>query len=235
MGIAYNTSIVRDGLVLHLDAANVKSYPGSGTDITDTSTYKIAAGLYNGASYDANEKSFLFDGTDDNIGILSIPSHLELMANKSLCFFVKSNGTGDLGAALIRAGLGYDLIYSLFFHRVDKKIYYHWYDGSSFQAVYSSNNVVSINQWHYCCCSVEGTAITFYVDGVSVGTGSVTTPQGIIASSRIGIGATRSGTSTGTTAQDFGGHISVAQIYNRALSQSEIRQNFEAMRGRYGI
>lgn len=30
MGIAYNTSIVRDGLVLHLDAANPKSYPGTG-------------------------------------------------------------------------------------------------------------------------------------------------------------------------------------------------------------
>ena len=37
MGIAYNSSIVRDGLVLHLDAANPKSYPGSGTVWKDLS------------------------------------------------------------------------------------------------------------------------------------------------------------------------------------------------------
>ena len=37
MGIAYNPSIVRDGLVLYLDAANPKSYPGSGTTWTDLS------------------------------------------------------------------------------------------------------------------------------------------------------------------------------------------------------
>ena len=37
MSIAYNTSIVRDGLVLQLDAANVKSYPGTGTTWYDLS------------------------------------------------------------------------------------------------------------------------------------------------------------------------------------------------------
>jgi hypothetical protein len=37
MAISYNTSIVRDGLVLCLDAANVKSYPGSGTNFFDLS------------------------------------------------------------------------------------------------------------------------------------------------------------------------------------------------------
>ena len=37
MSIAYNTSIVRDGLILCLDAANVKSYPGSGSVFNDIS------------------------------------------------------------------------------------------------------------------------------------------------------------------------------------------------------
>jgi hypothetical protein len=37
MGIAYNPRTITDGLVLCLDAANSKSYPGSGTTWTDLS------------------------------------------------------------------------------------------------------------------------------------------------------------------------------------------------------
>ena len=48
MGIAYNTSIVRDGLVLHLDAANKKSYPGSGTVWSDLSGNDRNGTLLNG-------------------------------------------------------------------------------------------------------------------------------------------------------------------------------------------
>ena len=57
MGIVYNTSIIRDGLVLHLDAANVKSYPGSGTTWTDLTGNSYNGQLVNTAtniSYDTN-------------------------------------------------------------------------------------------------------------------------------------------------------------------------------------
>ena len=50
MGIGYNTSVVRDGLVLYLDAANSKSYPGSGTtwfDLTGNNNNAILNGNVN--------------------------------------------------------------------------------------------------------------------------------------------------------------------------------------------
>jgi len=66
MGITYNTSIVRNGLVLHLDAANRKSYPGTGTTWTDLSGLNNNGTLTNGVSYQSvNQGAFNFDGIDD--------------------------------------------------------------------------------------------------------------------------------------------------------------------------
>lgn len=70
MGIAYNTSIVRDGLLLHLDAANVKSYPGSGTTWNDLSGKGSNGILVNGPVYSSNGKgSITLDGTRSRYGI----------------------------------------------------------------------------------------------------------------------------------------------------------------------
>lgn len=41
MGVAYNTSVVRNGLMLYIDAANTKSYPRSGTAVTDLSGFGL--------------------------------------------------------------------------------------------------------------------------------------------------------------------------------------------------
>ena len=60
------TPIVTEGLVLYLDAANYRSYPGSGTDWIDLSGYGNHATLANWPIFDSNNQdSFVFDGTDD--------------------------------------------------------------------------------------------------------------------------------------------------------------------------
>jgi len=70
MGIAYNTNIVRDGLLLHLDAANVKSYLGSRTTWNDLSDKGNNGTLVNGPVYSSNGKgSITFDGTRSRYGI----------------------------------------------------------------------------------------------------------------------------------------------------------------------
>ena len=66
MGTSYNPRIVTNGLVLCLDAANKRSYPGAGTTWTDLSHNPTNLTLYNGLSYsDEGNGSLLFDGTDD--------------------------------------------------------------------------------------------------------------------------------------------------------------------------
>ena len=66
MAIFYNPRTITDGLVLCLDAANRKSYPGSGTTWTDLSGRGNTGTLTNGPTYSsANGGSIVFDGTDD--------------------------------------------------------------------------------------------------------------------------------------------------------------------------
>ena len=68
MSISGGPDIVENGLVLHLDAADTNSYPGSGTLWTDLSGNGNNGTLTNGPAYSSNNKGyFSFDGTDDYV------------------------------------------------------------------------------------------------------------------------------------------------------------------------
>jgi hypothetical protein len=72
MGIAYNPRTITDGLVLCLDAANSKSYPGSGTTWTDLSGLGNTGTLVNGVGYSGdNLGSLSFDGSNDRVELSS--------------------------------------------------------------------------------------------------------------------------------------------------------------------
>ena len=74
MSTRYNPSIVRDNLVLYLDAANTKSYPGSGTTWTDISRKGTDGTLTNGATFNSGNMGHIaFDGTNDYVDITSLP------------------------------------------------------------------------------------------------------------------------------------------------------------------
>ena len=99
-----------------------------------------------------------------------------------------------------------------------------WYvSGNSIQG-----GVVPLNAWSYCVVTGNSSGLNAYVNGVLVATNAVaftpTTPTG---------GNMFIGTYGG--AEYFNGKIGVAQVYNRALSAGEILQNFNALRGVYGI
>ena len=72
MGIAYNTSQVTDGLVFSIDAANPRSYSGSGITVNGLVS-GIGGTLVNGVGFSsANNGSFFFDGTNDQISTANI-------------------------------------------------------------------------------------------------------------------------------------------------------------------
>lgn len=229
----HGARIVTDGLVLYLDAANPKSYPGSGTTILNLGLSDINFNLYNGASYQEYPSRFNFDGTDDNIG-RSTPSELQIKNDKTIIIWWKHNSSGgDDTGTLIRVGLGTDLLYYLSSRRSTKRLAFQWYD-NSFKTIYSSANGFALNSFNFGAAVINSTNCNFYINGISSGVGSVTTPTPTNANS-IGIGASRSGSSVGSTGQDLCGDISTVQVYNRALTEAEIKQNFNALRGRYGV
>ena len=89
------------------------------------------------------------------------------------------------------------------------------------------NQSITVNNWHHVVGTYDGTTLTLYRNGSSVGT-PVTTTGNITNSSKTLTLGVRGG-------QYFDGRISNAKTYNRALTAAEVSQNFNATRGRYGI
>ena len=224
MGIAYNTSIVRDGLVLHLDAANVKSYPGSGAVWNDLSGNGNNGTLVNGVAYSSgNNGSLVFDGVNDYVNCGNSTT-LSMSTETTLIHWLKFSGAtwspfiGKLTNAATnnyRVWMGTD-------RQFDIEL-----TNDSFKPLFTlTSSELPLNNW--CCLGMrfknDGTLSGFF-NGVEKNTVTKS------------IGPTNSGNFLiGTDGGVFGGgSISCIQLYNRALTDIEIRQNFEALRGRYEI
>lgn len=89
------------------------------------------------------------------------------------------------------------------------------------------NESISVNNWSHIVATYDGTTLSLYRNGNLVGTPATTTGNITNTSKALTIGV-RGG-------QYFAGNISNAKIYNKALTVSEIQQNFNALRGRFGI
>jgi hypothetical protein len=212
--------------VLHLDAANVKSYPGAGTVWKDLSGNGNNGTLVNGVGFDsANNGSMVFDGIDDFASTQSI-----LFSNEiTLCSFFKfinlqtgerslfrKEGIFQLGFSNPSAGTIRNLIRTS--------------GTSGWTGANDFNFPFVLGNWYYFCFSYKSGDSNFYVNHDNIK--NLTTITGNIVDNTypIGIGA------RGTNSQlAINANISVSQIYNRALTDAEVRQNFESLRGRYGI
>jgi hypothetical protein len=101
MAYFHSPRIVTDGLVLALDAANTKSYPGSGTTWSDLSGNSNNGELVNGITYDdTNLGSLVFDGVDDYVQITKVPS-IDFTPTSSFTMMVwaKVLGLSEIGRA----------------------------------------------------------------------------------------------------------------------------------------
>jgi hypothetical protein len=68
MGVNSGPSVSPDGLIYCLDPANPRSYPGTGTGVTELSRVSANPTLNSGVAYYANPKGYFeFDGSNDNI------------------------------------------------------------------------------------------------------------------------------------------------------------------------
>lgn len=233
MSIAYNTSIVRDGLVLHLDAANVKSYPGSGTTWYDL-IQKIPFTINGNPTHDGT--SFLLDGDTDymySTGFpdISISSHTYLVFCKPTSItrrhYVLDARYNEPGNNASNSGMGFDADNTLFnFLHTPSGV-----DETGGPGGYVANVPYCIgirrqpNANSIEILSADSTSwISPSLNSNTAGTENVNL-NGVI----IGNYASPSNSYT------FVGNIYSVLMYNRYISDSEYSQNLEALRGRYGI
>ena len=226
--LAHSPRIVTDGLVLCLDAGNTKSYPGSGTTWTDLSGNGNNGTLTNGVGYNSgNLGSLSFDGINDyvNLGnILNIGTgqfSIECIARVSSLSTgnyskVASKGVYNVNGWRLQMGKNPSNVYNLIFE----------YDPTSAITILSP---IQTDTWyHFLVCRDGNNLMSTYANGVLKNTATVTSNL-TNASYNYIIG------NNGSASETLNGNVACYRHYNRALTASEIQQNFNALRGRFGI
>ena len=232
MSLSHSPSIVTSGLVLCLDAANTRSYPGSGTAWTDLSTQGNNGTLTGSPTFNSGNGGYIsFNGTTDYV---PIADKFSTAAGTIACWFtVNSNITSsnNINYRICGKSSNYELRFvnsasdgggaSLGSLGAD-------IGGVSDRSVVTTRRTWDANTWYYATLTWNTATPTssIYVQGVLDGTGtsgSMTTQTGIFDVGRSG------------TRGYLAGRISLFTVYDRALSATEILQNFNASKGRYGL
>ena len=231
--------IVTDGLVLCLDAANKDSYPGSGTTWSDLSGNSTSGTLYNTPTFNSNGY-FEMDGTDDIIyGWGSI------LGNGT------TDCTMDMYVNITQASFWGQLFYIghiSFNHNIPYIAFYtDTYDSNNHKLTFGTNQTSAgyrgvhdvetsiapyLNKWTYIAGVMGGGELEMFINGSSVGT--YTLPENWevdLQNQQVYIGG---GVSTGFVT-DVNSKISLARTYNKALTATEILNNYNATKSRFGL
>ena len=218
MGIDIGPIETTDGLVLHLDAANTRSYPGSGNTVYDLSGSGNTSALTNGPTYlSSNLGAFVLDGSNDYILVNSQANILSKTAYTKIAFIYISNFSTVNN--IISGGFSGQHAFWMF--GTDKLNAGH---NGAWNTVVGATSL-SLNTWYFAAVTYsDSTGWKLYLNGREDGTSATTTT--FTGNQEIVIGAYSSG-------NNFTGRISNIQVYNRALTTTEIFQNYHATKGRY--
>ena len=232
MAINAGPKIVEDGLVFCVDAANKKSYPGAGTTWTDLTANKKNGTLTNGPTFDsANAGSIVFDGTNDYVAC--VQSFSRNQTQLTISSWVKFNNFTTSRAIYVetkndvssRIDLAVTTSQGIRFAGRDD-------DSDSFtQFAISATSLINTDVWYNIVGVYDplNTNNNVYLNSVNVTSVSLNLGDGFpdttSATQRIG----NNGPNTGY----MNGNIALVQIYNRALTPDEIRQNYLATKGRF--
>jgi len=223
-GFANNAPIVTDGLVFYVDAGNGKSYDGvsGGTTWTDLAGSDDGT-LTNGPTYNsANGGSIVFDGTNDYVGSINLGI---TFSDITFSCWVKRIGTqGDYTGLMISDGTNSNSGIGIM---ATGKIWTFW--GNNLWD-HDSNLSIADQTWTMVTVVFNSGTVNFYKNDNSEtpSTGTPTTYSGTSAFPNLQIGKDR-----GFSSRILNGNIACASIYNRALSSSEITQNYNALKNRF--
>ena len=216
MALAHSPRIVRDSLAFYLDAANTKSYPGSGTTWTDISGKGNDGTLTNGPTFSSDYGGkFNFDETNDYVDCGNVLS--QTAYTKSAWFRPESSTrniiSGPANHAFWMVGTDNTLAAG------------HQGQWSRVSHAVPSGNM--LNQWWNGVVTWNNsTGWVLYLNGVQVDTNSNTSGPG---------GTTGVYIARYSGGNYFDGDIAQAIIYDRVLTATEVQQNFNAFRGRFGL
>ena len=220
MGLDHSPLIVTDGLVVYLDAGNTRSYSGSGNTAYDLSGLGNTSALTNGPTFNSsNLGAFVLDGSNDYILVNSQANILSKTAYTKIAFIYISNFSTVNN--IISGGFSGQHAFWMF--GTNKLNAGH---NGAWNTVVGATSL-SLNTWYFAAVTYsDSTGWKLYLNGREDGTSATTTTFN--GNQEIVIGAYSSG-------NNFTGRIASVQVYNRVLSASEIVQNYNATKRRYGL
>jgi hypothetical protein len=226
----YQAPIVTDGLVFAVDAGNLVSYE-SGSTTTYSLTGSASGSLINGVGYSSgNGGSWNFDGVDDRIQSFNFTALGFDVPWTFGCWF-NTTATHAVNVGIITLSFFPNLMMA------PSGIVYLWNSigtapntGFSYPTL-PSTNTYNDGNWHHIVGSYNtGGLAKLYVDGKLINSASYA-PNGVRAIySGVDLGEERN-----NGFRYFNGKITSGFVYNRELSASEILQNFNAQRTRFGV
>ena len=224
--IAYYGGIVRDGLVLNLDAAKRDSYPGTGTTWRDISGNQNNGTLTNGPTFNSdNGSSIVFDGTNDYVSCGNASSLQSTIGSVSA--WVKTTTPGSSYRSIITKQDSWGL-----FVKDGILITYDW----SAIADRTTGINISDGTWKNVVMTFTETIGTpsnnaiVYLNGNPVLTTTVKYDN-----NNINLEIGRGGNLPPGSSQFLNGNISQALLYNKVLTAQEVLQNYNATKTRYGL
>lgn len=231
----FGSKIVTDGLVFNVDPSNLVSYE-NGSTTTYNLTGSVNASLINGTNYLPNNGGIWdFDGTNDSIDTTSlIGTDLEFISNPSvnddvLTWSIWSKNDSASSYYLFSTGA----------QTSSTGIAISYQAGNPFISYRSTTKEMSVNpgvsnwplnEWIQWAFTSNGTNWVVYRNGVLNNSGTFVVDAGGDNQPILRIGGPNN-----STCCRWDGKVGSVLVYNRALTEAEIKQNFEAQKSKFGF
>ena len=233
-------NIITRGLVLHLDASALESYPGSGTSWSDLSGNNNNGTLTNGPTFSSSNQGYIiFDGTNDYVTTADVNHGTSEFTLESWVYFSAFNSNN----CIIKKNTDNDYwpVISLYVDNtgVIRGYYSTQSYGACLEGAYTSTGIVTTGQWVHLAYSKGAggyTTMKIHKNGISQSFSYYLYGSHIneVCNSgkpvMVGIDC-----DTPNYISPVNGRIPIVRIYNRQLSDVELLQNYNIQKARFGL
>ena len=214
-------SIVTNGLIFYIDAANYKSYITGSSNWRDLTSYNVTGSLVNGPTLD--QYSLSFDGVNE-YGVFENAGKFNITETTwGAWVYTTKNDNETIISAEGASTYGYG-----FRNRTGPNIY--WTLGYPGFGYACQTSYGSTNTWFYVTGTASPTTMKIYLNGVYKAQTTVSSIPNSTSPLYIAYYLYPFGPNN-----YFAGKISNVHIYNRVLTDTEILQNYNAIKGRFGL
>ena len=211
--------IITSNLVLNLDAAN---YPGSGTTWTDTSSSAMVGTLSNVTYSSSNGGYFNFNGTSSKVGSFTNTGNIPIGNSQyTIEVWINQTNVTQVGGWIGWGNFGTSYQVNAFRNNLQAVDNY-WWDNDLV-----TGNYLSANTWYQVVATYDGTTRSIYQNGTRIGYDTPTANHNAVMSN-FNVGVTNS-------SEWYNGKLSIVRVYNTKFTSTQVTQNFNSIKSRYGL